>query len=76
MNHTVPFISETFFDSSILEGDSSFLLAVYEVIRAVHPSNTKREGVCTYYKERLSVQAVNLTNLSECIICEVPIKNC
>ena len=34
-------ISETYFDSSILEGDSSFQLDGYKVIRADHPSNTK-----------------------------------
>ena len=43
-------ISETYFDSSILEGDSSFQLDGYKVIRADHPSNTKRGGVCIYYK--------------------------
>ena len=69
-------ISETYFDSSILEGDSSFQLDGYKVIRADHPSNTKRGGVCIYYKELLSVRALNLTNLNECIICEVSIQNC
>ena len=33
-------------------------------------------GVCIYYKESLSVRALNLTNLNECIICEVSIQNC
>ena len=69
-------ISETYFDSSILEGDSSFQLDGYKVIRADHPSNTKRGGVCIYYKESLSVQALNLANLNKCIICEVSIQNC
>ena len=31
---------------------------------------------CIYYKQSLSVVALNLTNLSECIICEVSIQNC
>ena len=69
-------ISETYFDSSILEGDSSFQLDGYKVIRADHPSNTKRGGVYIYYKESLSVQALNLTNLSDCITCEVSMQNC
>ena len=69
-------ISEMYFDSSILEGDSSFQLDGYKVIRADHPSNTKRGGVCIYYKESLSVRALNLTNITECIICEVSIQNC
>ena len=69
-------ISETYFDSSILEGYSSFQLDGYKVIRADHLSNTKRGGVCIYYKESRSVRALNLINLSECIICEVSIQNC
>ena len=60
----------------ILEGDSSFQLDEYKVIRAKQPSNTKRGGVCIYYKELLSVWALNLTNLNECIICVVWIQNC
>ena len=60
----------------ILEGDSSFQLDEYKVIRADHPSNTKRGGICIYYNESLSVRTLNLTNLNECIICEVSIQNC
>ena len=68
-------ISETYFDSSILEGDSSFQLDEYKVIRANHPSKTKR-GVCIYYKELLSVGALNLTIPCKCIIYENSIQNC
>ena len=69
-------ISETYFDSSILEGDSSFQLDGYKVIRADHPSNTKRRGVYIYYKESLSLRELNSTNLNQCIICEVSVQNC
>ena len=55
LNMILDRISEMYFDSSILEGDSSFQLDGYKVIRADHPSNTKRQGVCFYYKESLSV---------------------
>ena len=74
--HELICISKKYFDSSILEGDSSFQLDEYKVIRAYHLSNTKRGGACIYYKELLSVRALNVTNLSECIICEVSIQNC
>ena len=69
-------ISKTYFNSSILEWDSSFQLDGYKVIRVDHPSNTKRGGVCIYYEELLSIWALNVTNLSECIICEVSLQNC
>ena len=51
-------ISETYFDSSILEGDRNFQLNGYHLIRADHPSNTKRGGVCIYHKESLGVRLV------------------
>ena len=41
--HDFIYISETYFDSSILEGDSSFQLHGYRLITADHPSNTKKE---------------------------------
>ena len=43
-------LSETCFDSSILEGDSSFQLDGYKVIRADHLNNIKRGDVCIYHK--------------------------
>ena len=44
--HNFICISETYFDSSILEIDSSFQLDGYKVIRADYLCNTKRGGVC------------------------------
>ena len=41
-----------YFDSSILEGDSSFQLDGYKVIRADHPSNTKEEVFVFTTKKR------------------------
>ena len=69
-NHDFICISETYFDSSVLDGDG------YNLIRADHPSNAKRGGVCIYYKESLGVRVVKLSNLSQCIMCEVSVQNC
>ena len=68
-------ISETYFDSSVLEGDKNIQLIGNNMIRADHPSNAKRDGACIFYKETLGVRVVNLSNLSECIICEVCVRN-
>ena len=38
---------------SVLEGDRSFQLYGYNLLRADYPSNTKQGGVCIYYKESL-----------------------
>ena len=51
------------------------MLEGYNLIRSHHPSNTKRGGVCIYYKEPLAVRLVNITSLPECLVCELTIKN-
>ena len=53
-------ISETCFDSSILQGDINFQLNGYHLIRGDHPSFTKRGGVCIYNKESVGVDLVKL----------------
>ena len=51
------------------------MLEGYNLIRFDHPSNTKRGGVCIYYKESLVVRLVDITSLPECLLCEVTIQN-
>ena len=68
-------ISETFFDSSIQEGDKNIQLDGYNLPRADHPSKSKRGGVCIFYKETLGVCIVKSLSFNECIICEVSIQN-
>ena len=68
-------IWETYFDSTILE-DESFHLNSYNLLRVDQPNNTNRGGVCIYYKESLGVHEVKLSNLSQCIICEISLQNC
>ena len=42
------------------------------MIRSDHPSNTKRGGVCLYYKQHLPfVRRDDITSLDECIIGEI-----
>ena len=47
----------------------------YNLIRSDHPSNIKRGGVFICYKESLAVRIVNITSLTECLVCEVTIQN-
>ena len=47
----------------------------YNLIRSDHPSNIKRGGVCINYKKSLAVRTVNITSLTECLVCEVTIQN-
>ena len=75
-NHDFICISETYFDSLVLEGDGSFQLNGYNLRRADHPRNSKRGGVCIYYKEFLCVCEVKLSSPSQSIISEVSLRIC
>ena len=72
---TLP-VYQKHFDSSVIGGDRSFQLNCYNLLRADHPSNTKWEGVCVCYKECLCVWEVKLSTLSQCIICDISLRNC
>ena len=46
-------LSETYLDSSILVDDDNLEISGYNLIHLDHPSNSKRGGVCIYYKNVL-----------------------
>ena len=68
-------VSETFLNFSFESSDKDLMIEGYNLIRSDHPSNTKRGGVCIYYKESLVVRIVNITSLTECLVCEVTMQN-
>ena len=68
-------VSETFLNSSFESNDKDLMIEGYNLIQSDYPSNTKRGGVCIYYKESLAVCIVNITSLTECLVCEVTIQN-
>ena len=69
-------LSETFFDSSIPIDDNTLSIPGYSMMRADHLSNIKRNGVCLYYKEHLPiVRRDNISNLQECLVTEITLKN-
>ena len=45
----------------------------YSLLRAEHLSNTKRGGVCIYYKETLALKVISTPYLNESLLCEVTI---
>ena len=47
----------------------------YNLFLNDHLSNTKRGGVCIYYKESLVSRVVNITPLTECLVCKATIQN-
>ena len=46
----------------------------YNLIRADHPDNIKRGGVCLYFKKSLALRKIELSHITECLLCEVSAK--
>ena len=65
------YLSETFLNSSLQNYDDNLVLNGYKLIKADNPSDFKRRGVCIYLKESLLIKVLNLTNLRECLVCEL-----
>ena len=65
--------SETYLDSSI--PDNLIDIEGYTLIRADHPDNIKRGGVCIYYKKSLPVQIINQNYLKEALLLEMSYNN-
>ena len=74
-NYDIICISETYLNSSLSDNDLTLKLQGYELIRSDHPSNTKRGGVCIYYKDHLPLKIRrNISALSECLVVELKTK--
>ena len=73
--HKYDFIcpSETYLDSKI--PDSQLEIDWYNLVRADHPNNIKRDGVCLYYKEPLPVRVINLPYFKEALALEMTDNN-
>ena len=75
-NFDIICISETFLDSDYSNDDQRLSPLGYAMIRCDHPSNTKRGGVCLYYKEHLPfVRRDDITSLDECVVGKIKVKN-
>ena len=66
-------LSETFLDSSISIDGDNLQIARYSLVRANHPSNTKRGGVLLYYKSFLPIKLIDINFLNECLSFELGI---
>ena len=64
-------LSETFLDSSFPSMDERLSIDNYDLVRADHPNDVKRGGVCVYVKNSLSARTCNISRLNECIVLEV-----
>ena len=62
-------LSETYLDSST--PDELLEIEGYILVRADHPDNIKRGGVCVYYKESLPVRIISLPYFKEALLLEM-----
>ena len=69
------FLSETYLDYTICNNDDKFQILGYTLIRSDHPSNTKRGGVCIYYRSSLPLRVINIGYLHACLSFELQIGN-
>ena len=59
---------------TILDDDPRLSLDGYSLLRADHPSDTKRGGVCILYKNHLPlIQKLGMSSLNECLVCELKV---
>ena len=54
-------LSEAYLDSTVPLNDDYLVIYGYDLIRSDHPSNTKRGGVCLYYKNYLPLRVLNIS---------------
>ena len=58
-------LSEPYLNSETPSGDKSLEIAGYNLVREDYPSNSKRGGVCAYYKTSLPFRVTNVKYLQE-----------
>ena len=70
------YFSETFLDSSISNDEIRINIARYSLIKADHPSNTKKGSVCIYGKDILPLIKKNdITDLKKCLVMKITVDN-
>ena len=71
-NYDIICLSETFLNSSIETNDDRISVDGYNLTRADHPSDSKRGGVCIYYKEHIPlIKRDDICTLDNCLMTEI-----
>ena len=65
------YLSEIYLDSSIPTNNDNMDIDGYNLVRSDHPSNTKRGGVCIYYKNYLPFRVINIDYSNKCIVFDI-----
>ena len=63
-------------DSTIPNDDVNIQTNGHSLLRADHPNDFKRGGVCIYFKESLPlIRGNDLTNIKDCLVIEINVNN-
>ena len=73
LNYDLISLTETYLNSTV--DPNNLLINGYKLVRADHPDNVKRGGVCLYYRVNLTLQLVDTPYIEQCILCEKHIQN-
>ena len=73
LNYDFICLTETYLDSTV--DPNNLLINGYKLLRADHPDNVKRGGMCLYYKGNLTLQLADTPYVEQCILCEINIQN-
>ena len=69
-------LSETFLNSSIQNDDDRIKIDEYNLTRSDHPSDSKKGGVRSYYKEHISlIKRDDIYTLGNCLVTEIRSQN-
>ena len=55
--------------------DENLKIEGHNIVRSDYPSNSRRGGVCIYYKQSLDPKMLDIKYLQECIVFQVLIGN-
>ena len=68
---SIHFCPQTYLNSEIPSDDENLEIPGYNLVREDHSSNSKRGGVCAYYKSSLPFKVINVKYLQESISFEL-----
>ena len=75
-NYDIICLTETFLNSSIPNDDNRIMIDGYNLIRSDHPSDSKKGGVCIYYKEHIPlILRDDINTLGNSLVAEILSQN-
>ena len=75
-NYDIICLTETFLNSSILSDDNRIKIDGYSLIRSDVPSDSRKGGVCIYYKEHIPlISRDDINTLDNCLVTEIRSQN-